>query len=418
MYDNLSYLDILMKTYFSKIIPRLQKYSKKLDDKGLLINEHWVIFDEESNNRLVYIFRENNELLISKDGKVKKGNWEYLGNNSLLIDQGEDSFLFNHGFLNERVMALKVDGKNEYAILLNEQKIQKQISSLKDIYELLEDDYNSNFLNPKSSISQDLSDSDRTKKIEAPETKNISKKENTANKIYPKLIKCPKCDNVSEISQKEFELGKSYCLNCHEDFQIQKENVRDKELEENDSQEENSSENKTDNDFNETFSPSSTSEENAFLLPKKLPCPNCKILLELNQQERLRGSFECPSCDSTIDQERIKKSKNEESWYSIQGRIGRLEYFKRVLVVAIPATILESASYHSEEAGLLMLVALILFFGSIFITIQAVKRLHDLNYSGWHVLWSVVPIANLILLFMLLFKSGESGENRFGTEPD
>ncbi|MEL7834268.1 hypothetical protein [Fodinibius sp. Rm-B-1B1-1] len=126
-----------MRTYFSDIIPKFKKYSQKLDDVTLLTNQHWLIFNENSSKRVVYIFRDNNELLISKNGKVEKGSWEYLGNSSLLIDQGNSSFLFNHGFLNEKILALKTDGENEYAILLNEQKIQREISTLEDVTELL-----------------------------------------------------------------------------------------------------------------------------------------------------------------------------------------------------------------------------------------------------------------------------------------
>jgi hypothetical protein len=96
-----------------------------------------------------YIFRSNNELLISKDGSVEKGSWEYLGNNSLLIDQKNNSFLFNNGFLNDKVMALKIDGKNEYAILLNENKIDIKITSFDDITRLLKDDYDRKYLSEK-----------------------------------------------------------------------------------------------------------------------------------------------------------------------------------------------------------------------------------------------------------------------------
>ena len=126
-----------MKTYFSEIIPKLQNYSHKLDEIALLANQHWILFDENSEQKIVYIFRDNNELIISTNGSVEKGSWDYLGNNSLLIEQSENSILFNHGFFNEKVLFLKVDGKNEYVILINEYKIQKEIKSLNEIYSLL-----------------------------------------------------------------------------------------------------------------------------------------------------------------------------------------------------------------------------------------------------------------------------------------
>ena len=118
-----------MQTFIAEIIPKLQKFSKKLDDLTLLTNQHWVVLDELENAKNVYIFRSNNELLISSNGKVEKGKWEYLGNNSLLIDRKEDSYLFKHGFFDENVMALKIDGKEEYAFLVNENRFDGESNS-------------------------------------------------------------------------------------------------------------------------------------------------------------------------------------------------------------------------------------------------------------------------------------------------
>ena len=73
-----------MRTYISDIIPRIQKFSQKLDNLTLLTNQHWVVIDDIYKAKIVCIFRQNNELLISQNGKVEKAKWEYLGHNSLL----------------------------------------------------------------------------------------------------------------------------------------------------------------------------------------------------------------------------------------------------------------------------------------------------------------------------------------------
>lgn len=46
----------------------------------------------------------------------------------------------------------------------------------------------------------------------------------------------------------------------------------------------------------------------------------------------------------------------------------------------------------------------------IFLTIQGVKRIHDVNKSGWFLL---VPLYNIILLF----KKGTIGNNDYGIDP-
>ena len=130
-----------MQTFIADIIPKLQKFSQKLDDLTLLTNQHWVVLDELTKAKNVYIFRSNNELLISSNGKVEKGKWEYLGNNSLLIDRKDDSFLFKHGFFDENVMALKIDGKEEYAILVNENRFDGELNSVDKVTEFLGSKY-------------------------------------------------------------------------------------------------------------------------------------------------------------------------------------------------------------------------------------------------------------------------------------
>ncbi|MBE0662826.1 MAG: hypothetical protein IH597_10175 [Bacteroidales bacterium] len=130
-----------MRTYIATLIPRIRKFSEKLDNLTLLTNQHWVVIDELRNSKLVYIFRANYDLLIAQDGKVEKGKWEYLGNNSLLIERKNESFLFRHGFFDSNVLALKVDGKDEFAFLVNENKYGGDLNSIEKVLEFLEQKY-------------------------------------------------------------------------------------------------------------------------------------------------------------------------------------------------------------------------------------------------------------------------------------
>ncbi len=130
-----------MRTYISEIIPSIQRFSQKLDNLTLLTNQHWVVIDDIDRTKKVYIFRQNNELLISQDGKVEKAKWEYLGHNSLLIDSKDESYLFKHGFFDENILALKIDSKDEYAFLVNETKYEKELNSSLNVIEFLNRKY-------------------------------------------------------------------------------------------------------------------------------------------------------------------------------------------------------------------------------------------------------------------------------------
>ncbi len=127
-----------MKTYIADIIPKLQRYSKKLDTLTKLTNQHWVIINELSKDKTVYIFRENGELLISNNGVVSKNRWELLSEKSILIDTKDQSYLFNHGFLDENILALKIDSRNEYAVFVNEKNFNTELNNIDTVFRFLD----------------------------------------------------------------------------------------------------------------------------------------------------------------------------------------------------------------------------------------------------------------------------------------
>ena len=127
-----------MRTYLLNLIPKLQQFSEKLDNTALLTRQHWVVIDDETGLKVGYIFRPSGDLLITQGGRVHKAKWEYLGNQSLLVDKGEESYLFKHGFFSENFLALKVDSTNEYALLVTEKEYDSGIRTSKDVQRALE----------------------------------------------------------------------------------------------------------------------------------------------------------------------------------------------------------------------------------------------------------------------------------------
>lgn len=130
-----------MKTYIADIIPKIQKFSQKLDDLTKLTNQHWVSIGEIGQTKRVYIFRSNNQILISDNGIVERGSWEYLGNQSLLMNTKEGSYLLKQGFFDQNIIALKLDGTNNYAFFVNETKYDKELNNIEDIFDFLNREY-------------------------------------------------------------------------------------------------------------------------------------------------------------------------------------------------------------------------------------------------------------------------------------
>ena len=112
-----------MKIFVETILPKILSYSEKLDKLSLLIDEPWVV-KSESASSTKFIFRKDNSLLISENGSVTLGKWDLLNKaNSILLEYNGLLRLYNHGFLDEAVLILQMDGGNGYFVLVNQNRV-------------------------------------------------------------------------------------------------------------------------------------------------------------------------------------------------------------------------------------------------------------------------------------------------------
>jgi hypothetical protein len=114
-----------MKDYIKSLLPRLRLLSKKLDDEANFVDIPWT-FRDDDGNLITHLFRRNSQLLVSINGDVIIGHWEYIPSmNSLLIDYQNKKQLFNHGYLDpdKGVLLLLKDGTDDIHILANRNQI-------------------------------------------------------------------------------------------------------------------------------------------------------------------------------------------------------------------------------------------------------------------------------------------------------
>ena len=111
--------------------------------------------------------------------------------------------------------------------------------------------------------------------------------------------------------------------------------------------------------------------------------------------------------------------------FTCDGRISRDEYIKKflfLLVSIIPLLIIFVflADFLGEfvEEILTLLFGIIIVFINISYLMLSIRRLHDLNKSGWLILIAVVPLIDIAFFIYLLACQGTHGENDFGPEPE
>lgn len=99
-----------MKDYLNYYVNKFSNSSKSLKKKSILVNKPWVLIDENGDVQK-YIFKDDKTLILSKNGEVIKGTWDYFPEaNSLLIDTDHKKLLLNEKYIDENVLILKTDG--------------------------------------------------------------------------------------------------------------------------------------------------------------------------------------------------------------------------------------------------------------------------------------------------------------------
>ena len=107
-----------MFAFLQNLLPRLRQFSQSLDQTELFVDKPWVLIDEDGRQQ-TYIFRRSGELLMSLDGHVQMGKWDYIAPaQSLLIDRGVDKLLLNHFFFTDALLVLARDGKADSKFVL------------------------------------------------------------------------------------------------------------------------------------------------------------------------------------------------------------------------------------------------------------------------------------------------------------
>ncbi|MDN5205455.1 DUF805 domain-containing protein [Fulvivirgaceae bacterium BMA10] len=110
-----------------------------------------------------------------------------------------------------------------------------------------------------------------------------------------------------------------------------------------------------------------------------------------------------------------------KNYAGFTGRARRTEYWMFVLfnvIFTITALILDNVlgiNMRGTPYGpLYFLYALITFLPALAV---AVRRLHDIDRSGWFVLISIIPIIGSIILLIFLCTEGNKGDNPYGPDP-
>jgi len=113
------------------------------------------------------------------------------------------------------------------------------------------------------------------------------------------------------------------------------------------------------------------------------------------------------------------------------GRFGRLSYIAWAMLVSVTLNLIQivlgavlgvggaDASQPGIAVAVVGVVTMVLAIATVVATVLfVIRRLHDIELSGWWAVLGLVPVVNLIFGLYVLLKAGAAGANRFGPPRD
>jgi uncharacterized membrane protein YhaH (DUF805 family) len=128
----------------------------------------------------------------------------------------------------------------------------------------------------------------------------------------------------------------------------------------------------------------------------------------------------------------VAQNQNAENYFGklFSGRINRRNYFVGGLILAafeginelinfgsLKQSFIANAPAHANPQMTYLVtipIAIIIVFFGISLSI---RRLHDLNKTGWLTLIIYIPLVGAFYGLYLLFSQGTTGENKYGSQP-
>lgn len=110
----------MIKAHFDSIVSQLRSHSASLAKENIFVDKPWTIIDEDNEMQRL-VFKKDKSLIMSKNGEVNYGSWDYLPEmRSIVINRINNSILCNEAYIDEGVMILQLDGtSNQFFKLAN-----------------------------------------------------------------------------------------------------------------------------------------------------------------------------------------------------------------------------------------------------------------------------------------------------------
>lgn len=117
------------KSVIENNITKVKKIAEQNISKSYITNYNWLLINDSDEN-IIYTFRNNNELLITKNGIVEKGTYELIvDNNSILITRND--IIKHYNIINQKndFLTIQLLSTDKILIFANQTKYKDYLKS-------------------------------------------------------------------------------------------------------------------------------------------------------------------------------------------------------------------------------------------------------------------------------------------------
>ncbi|MBL7816949.1 MAG: hypothetical protein JNL70_18140 [Saprospiraceae bacterium] len=134
-----------MEAYIAFILPKVKEYGGSFKNTNLWQGARWMEIQgtDAWDKSFIHIFMPENEYLIFDNGVMSKRSWRILGN-SLLIDEGRATILYEVDYIDSNFFILRQNGTNRYFVLGKEGFVRKIKQDWRVAMEELYNEYRNN----------------------------------------------------------------------------------------------------------------------------------------------------------------------------------------------------------------------------------------------------------------------------------
>ncbi len=152
-------------------------------------------------------------------------------------------------------------------------------------------------------------------------------------------------------------------------------------------------------------------------------CQNCGIVIakfnshQVQANSSVKRAPASPYASPTAIIEQSIDDVGELNIWGVEGRLGRMRYiaWSMVFMLAMAPAMLICILALKASALLGSLLITVTAVVAMIIGIQiSVKRLHDIGWSGWLLLISLIPVVGSIFQILIFVLPGSQGSNRYG----